>query len=98
MHILKPGTLEEFWARHPSAEKPLKVWLALMKGATVYKTPQEVKDVFGSCDFVGKYRVVFNIGGNNYRLVADVVYPIKRVFIKGIFTHAEYDKIDVKEL
>ena len=57
-----------------------------------------MKDLYASADFVGEGRIVFNIGGNKYRLVAWVKYSIKLVLIKWVGTHAEYDKIDVTKV
>jgi mRNA interferase HigB len=56
--------------------------------------PADIRKFYNSADFVGDNRVIFNIGGNNYRLVAHVAYRLHRVLIKFIGTHAEYDKID----
>ncbi len=52
----------------------------------------EIKQVFNSCDFIGNDRFVFNIGGNNYRLIAVIHFNIRTVYIRGIMTHAEYDR------
>ncbi len=62
------------------------------------QTPADVKELYGSADFVGEGRIVFNIGGNKYRLVAWVKYSIKLVLIKWVGTHEEYDKIDVTKV
>jgi mRNA interferase HigB len=59
------------------------------------ETPQDVKAVFGSASFLGDNRVVFNIGGNNYRLVVAFRYDLQRVFVKQVVTHEEYDGLDL---
>ena len=55
-----------------------------------------MKALYGNADFVGDNRVIFNIGGNKYRLVVHITYPFKRVLVKFIGTHKEYDAIDAE--
>ena len=93
MQVLSKRTLRLFWEKHPQAETPLKAWYSIASKA-LWETPQDVKDVFASADFVGDNRVIFNIGGNNYRLVAHIAYPYRKLLIKFVGTHSEYDKID----
>lgn len=59
-------------------------------------SPQDIKNRYASASFVGRNRVVFNLKGNEYRLIVAVAYRIGGVYIKFIGTHAEYDKIDVE--
>lgn len=94
MQVIAKSTLRRFWAKHPQAETPLKVWYALAIKAE-WTGPADVKQAFGNTvDFVADNRIVFDISGNKYRLIVHVAYPFKRVLIKFIGTHAEYDKID----
>ena len=94
MQIIARKTLRDFWERHPQAEIPLKVWFATVRAAE-WRSPANVKSVFGTTvDFVGDNRIIFDIGGNKYRLVVHVAYPHKRVLIKFVGTHREYDRID----
>ncbi len=95
MQILALKALREFWTKYPNAEKPLRTWYKLVSAARWTK-PNEIKVAFGAnVDFVGDSRVIFDIGGNKYRLVVRVVYdPFYRVMIKFVGTHEEYDKID----
>lgn len=72
----------------------MKAWHAEAVKAR-WESPQDIKNRYRSADFVGKDRVVFDIGGNNYRLVVAIDYARYTVFIKFVGTHAEYDKIDV---
>lgn len=71
----------------------MRAWVSVAKAAD-WTTPAEVKQLFRSADIVANNRLVFNIGGNKYRLVVAVHYRAKRLFIRFIGTHAEYDKID----
>ena len=93
MQVIAKRTLKLFWERHPHAETPLKVWFALVDKA-VWTKPADVKSMFGmTVDFIGDNRLIFDIAGNKYRLVVYVAYQYKRVLVKFIGTHKEYDKI-----
>ncbi len=94
MQVIARRTLKEFWARHPHAEGPIRAWLAVAAKAHWAK-PSEIKRQFGgTVDFVGDNRVIFDLGGNKYRLVVHVSFTFGRVLVKFIGTHAEYDRID----
>lgn len=93
MNVVARRTLVEFWARHPRAKGSLSAWYDLARAAE-WKTPQDVRDDFNTVDFVGDNRVIFDIGGNNYRLIVRISYPFKQVLVKFVGTHAEYDRID----
>ena len=94
MQVIARRTLKKFWGRHSQAEGPLRAWFAIVSRAK-WSGPADVKRQFGSTvDFLADNRVVFDIGGNKYRLVARVAYPYARVLIKFVGTHAEYDRID----
>ena len=96
MQVIARRTLREFWEAHPDAEAPLQAWYKIASRAT-WKAPQDIKDQFGSAvDFVGDNRVVFDIGGNKFRLVVHAAYPFKRLLVKFVGTHRDYDKIDVE--
>lgn len=96
MQILSKKTLRTFWEKHPQAQRPLTAWYQAVSGAA-WNGPPDVKAAFGaSVDFVADNRIVFDIAGNKYRLVVHVSYAFKRVLIKFVGTHAEYDKIDVE--
>jgi mRNA interferase HigB len=86
--------LRAFWERHPQSEGPLKAWVATVRHSQ-WSTPQDVKAQFGTTvDFLGDNRLVFDIAGNKYRLVARVSYRFRRVLLKFIGTHKDYDRID----
>ena len=93
MRIVAVGTLKKFWARHPEVEQPLKAWYDEARHA-VWATPRHIKARYASASFVGSNRVVFNIKGNDYRLVVAVAYRFQAVYIKFVGTHAQYDEID----
>jgi mRNA interferase HigB len=94
VQIIARRTLRQFWERHPPAEAALRTWYAMVDQA-LWTGPADVKEQFGNAvDFVLDNRVIFDIGGNKYRLVVHVAYRCRRVLVKFIGTHAEYDRID----
>ncbi len=88
-----------FWERSRcrASEQPLRAWFAEARRA-VWRTPQEVKAQYRSASIVGNGRVVFNIGGNKYRLVVAVRYDLGIVFVRFVGTHSQYDRIKVEEV
>jgi mRNA interferase HigB len=98
MEIIAKKALKDFWAKHNQAEAPLTAWYVAVSNAD-WKTPTDIKDAFGATvDFVGDNRVIFDIGGNKYRLIVHVAYKFHRVLIKFVGTHKEYDKIDPEKV
>ena len=94
VQVIARRTLVQFWQRHAPAEGPLKAWFAVVSKAD-WAGPAEVKRAFGATvDFVSDNRVIFDIGGNKYRLVAHISYRFGRVLVKFVGTHSEYDRID----
>lgn len=94
VRVFNRSTLAAFWRKHADAERPLRLWFSIVSGAN-WKGPDDIRRVLGSADFLADNRVVFDIKGNSYRLVAQVKYaPLFLVFIRFIGTHAEYDRID----
>lgn len=96
MQIIALRTLRQFWEKHPPAETPLRTWYSTVNAA-VWSCPADIKKQFGTLvDFVGDNRVIFDLGGNKYRLIVRVSYQYRRVLVKFIGTHAEYDRIDAE--
>lgn len=94
MQVIAKSTLRAFWGRHPQAEVPLKTWYAMVSSAA-WTEPADVKTMFGAnIDFVSDNRIIFDISGNQYRLIVHVAYPYKRLLIKFVSTHKEYDQIN----
>lgn len=83
--------LNDFAAKHADAAPALQLWAARIE-EVIWKKNTDIRNFSGSASFLGDRRVVFNIKGNNYRLVADVSYELGSVLIVKIGTHAEYDK------
>jgi len=97
MRIIAKKALRDFWERYPDAEEPLLAWYREVEQED-WDSPAKVKDKYRSASIVGNNRVVFNIKGNDYRLVVKINSPHRIVYIRFVGTHAEYDRIDVKEV
>ncbi len=97
MRIIAKSTLKAFWVNQPKAEFPLLDWFKKTQEAN-WEMPSDVKNTFRSADIIGDKRVVFDIAGNKYRLICDIEYHLKFVFIIWVGTHSQYDKIDVKSI
>ncbi|WP_426023753.1 type II toxin-antitoxin system HigB family toxin [Brevundimonas sp. PWP3-1b1] len=95
MNVVARKTLQTFWTRHTPAKGPLTNWYNHVRAAD-WRSPQDVRDDFRSADFVGDNRVIFDVGGNKYRVVVRISYTFKQVLVKFVGTHAEYDRIDVE--
>ena len=95
MHIITRKRILEFSQRYPEAERPLDRWYRIAKRTTFESFP-DLRRTFRSADQVGKL-TVFNIGGNRFRLVTYIVYAKKRVYIRDILTHTDYDRGRWKE-
>lgn len=93
MRIIAKRALRAFWKRHPQAKGPLEAWHQEVARAE-WERPADTKAQFRSASFLGENRVVFNIGGNKYRLVAKINYPYRIVYVRFIGTHKAYDEID----
>jgi len=93
MQVIAFSRLQAFWTIHSKAETPLRAWFKTAKAAD-WASPADVRLTYRSVDFVGDNRAIFNIGGNNYRLVCHMAYGYGRILIKFVGTHAEYDRIE----
>lgn len=95
MRVIAISTLRQFWARHPNAEQPLKAWYHEVSQAE-WTQPADIKTQYRNASVLKNRRVVFNIKGNNYRLIVAIAYRLGIVYVKFIGTHAEYDAIDAE--
>jgi mRNA interferase HigB len=97
MRIIAKSTLRIFWEEHPDAEEPLMAWFREVEKED-WANPAELKEKYRNASIVGDNRVVFNINGNNYRLVVKNNYAYRVTNIRFVGTHAEYDNVDVEEI
>ena len=97
MRVISRKRLVEFWTREPAAEQELKAWFAEAENATWTK-PSDIKAKYGSASILKEGRVVFNICGNNYRLIVKINYRSFTIYVRFIGTHEEYDDIDAQTI
>lgn len=97
MRVISKRALQLFWESHPDAISPLLAWYAEAIKAT-WQSPQIIKSQYKTASFLCDNRVLFNIGGNKYRLIVKINYPYGTVYIRFVGTHAEYDKINAEEI
>lgn len=95
MRVIALKHLRDFLLRHPPATQALQAWAEEARTAS-WKTPQDIRQRYASASFLRGNRVVFNIKGNDYRLVVAVAYRFEAVYIKFIGTHAQYDAVDAQ--
>ncbi|MFZ4699952.1 MAG: type II toxin-antitoxin system HigB family toxin [Candidatus Methylumidiphilus sp.] len=90
MHVIAKPALIAFWTKHPDAERPLQVWYQVME-REIFSDFNALRETFASADYVDGL-TVFNMGGNKYRLIASIHYNRRKVYIRNVLTHAEYDR------
>ncbi|AZF54480.1 MULTISPECIES: type II toxin-antitoxin system HigB family toxin [unclassified Pseudomonas] len=98
MRIIALSTLRRFWESHPAsadAKRPLVEWYRHME-KTLYPTPQALKAELRTASILKSGRVVFNVGGNKYRVVMSIDYERQLGFIRFVGTHAQYDTINAE--
>lgn len=95
MRIIAVSHLRQFWEKNPDAEQHLKSWANEVKKAA-WSQPADVKEKYRNASILKNRRVVFNIKGNNYRLVVSVAYRFQAVYVKFVGTHVEYDVINAE--
>ena len=93
MRIIAISQLKAFWQKYPDSEQTLLAWIDEAKNAD-WSNPTEIKEQFRNASILKSRRVVFNIKGNDYRLVVAVAYRYGALYIKFVGTHKQYDTID----
>lgn len=97
MRIISRKALRDFWLAHPRTEQPLKAWYAEASKAD-WAAPTAVKAQYRNASIIRGNRVVFNIKGNDYRLVVKMNYPYRVAYIRFVGTHSQYDDVDVETI
>lgn len=99
MRIIKEKSLSDYYnlSKYKQAEEPIKAWVYEVRFSN-WNSAIELKAKYGNASILTSKRVVFNIKGNDFRLIVDVEYKLKIVFVVWFGTHAEYDKIDAKTI
>jgi mRNA interferase HigB len=91
--VLVKRTLSEFAKKNPSATVALNSWYDIVREAD-WSKPADIKQAFNNVDYAGNDRYIFNIKGNDFRLVAMIFFDKRTLFVRFIGTHSEYDRID----
>ncbi len=99
MRIIAKSRLRKYWEKsgNEKSQAYLNEWYHFCVKKN-WQSPQDVKNTFRHASFIANHRVVFNIKGNDYRIVCAMDYPRQAMYIKFVGTHKEYDSIDVKEV
>ena len=97
MRVVKKKTIVEYFAKHPDAKVALEDWYEKAANAQ-WKNFADLRRTFGSADNVGGKRIVFNIKGNDYRLIAIVLYRIGMIYVRFIGTHSEYSRLSKEKI
>ena len=97
LRVVAKKILRDFWEIHGDCEQQLKSWFQEASTAE-WKNPNQIKLDYPSASILNDNRIVFNIKGNNYRLIVKVTYEYQMIWIRFIGTHAEYDKINANEI
>ena len=97
MHVISRLLLIKFWQKHPDAETALRIWFKKVERGK-WKSLAELKKDFPTADYVGNDRIVFNVKGNNYRIIVLVFFTGQKMFIRFVGTHSAYDRIDAETI
>lgn len=97
MRIISVKTLKDFAAKQPGISQPLKIWIDTVEKAD-WDSPAKIRAYFNTADFLSDDRVVFDIGGNNYRIICKIKYPYRVMYVRFVGTHKEYDRIDAETI
>ena len=97
MRVIAVSALRAFWERHPDAEQPFKAWYEEATNAT-WAQPADIKARYRSASVLKNRRVVFNVKGNDYRLIVAIAYKLQIVCVKFVGTHQEYDAVDAQTI
>jgi mRNA interferase HigB len=97
MHLIAKKTLVRFYEKYPLAKQQVLAWAAFVEKAE-WKKPSDVVESLPKTDVINSKRIIFNIKGNDYRLIADIEYRFQKVFIVWIGTHSQYNEINAKDV
>jgi len=97
LRVIAKKIVRDFWAKHPDCEQQLKSWYSEVEDAT-WKNPNQVKKEYPTSSILEDNKIVFNIKGNNYRLIIKINYYYQMIRIRFIGTHSQYDKIDATKI
>lgn len=97
MVIISYRTIREYTDSRKDVEDQLNNWYTISEKSD-WANFNEIKQIFNSVDAVGNDLYVFNIKGNDYRLIVRIIFRVRTIYIKFIGTHKEYDKVNLDDL
>lgn len=97
MRVIAKKILRDFWEVHADCEQQLKAWYQETSKAQ-WQNPNQIKREYPSASILSNQRIIFNLKGNNYRLIIKINYAYQIIWIRFIGTHSEYDKINANEI
>ena len=97
MRVVTVKRIKDFASHHPTAKIPLLYWYEIVKHAQ-WENITDIKNDFNSVDYIGNNRYVFNIKGNDFRLICIIILASQKVYVRFLGTHSEYDKIEAKTI
>ena len=97
MRVVAKKILRDFWERHEDCEQQLKSWFREVQKSE-WENPNQIKEEYPSASILNNNRIVFNIKGNNYRLIVKISFEYQIVWIRFVGTHEEYDKINANTI
>jgi mRNA interferase HigB len=95
MHIISRKSLRDFWEQYPDSQVPLTRWFKIVQKSE-FENFAQLRHTFPSADKVGNL-VVFNVGGNKYRLIASIHFNRQKLYVRRVLTHTDYDMGDWKK-
>jgi mRNA interferase HigB len=97
LRVIAKKVLREFWTKHSDCEQQLKSWYQEAEKSE-WKNTHEIKKEYPTASILGDNRVIFNIKGNNYRLIVKINFHYQMMWIRFVGTHKEYDRIDANKI
>ena len=97
MRVVTVKRIKDFADNHPTSKIPLLHWYEIVKNAK-WKNITDIRNDFNSVDYIGNNRYIFNIKGNDFRLICIIIFISQKVYVRFLGTHSEYDKIDAKTI
>jgi mRNA interferase HigB len=97
VRVVAKKILRDFWEKHEDCEQQLKSWFREVQKSE-WENPNRIKEEYPTASILNNNRIVFNVKGNNYRLIVKISFEYQMVWIRFVGTHAEYDKINANTI
>ena len=90
MRLIAESALIQFWNKHPESQQVIQAWYKIFKSCSA-ENFNELKSTFQTADYVPPKYTVFNVSGNEYRIILNIHYNAQRAYVRFVGTHAEYN-------